>query len=148
MNDKMDEKTSGKKVKNNLISEEVAQDQLDILTDFYDVDLEDSDDTSKKVAKKRLLRAIQQGRLTITSQGGLKVTQILQNPPGEISEIPYRIITGADRARMEKIAGDNAYDRMYALAGMASGVGEKAIKSLFGADLAVAEGLSIVFLGL
>ncbi len=141
-------KVSGEKVKKNLFSEEVAQDQLDILTGFYDIDLEDSADTSKNVARKRLLRAIQQGRLSIASQDGLKVTQVLQNPPGEITEITYRIITGADRARMEKIAGDNAYDRMYALAGMASGLGEKAIKSLFGADLAVAEGLSIVFLGL
>lgn len=137
-----------KKEKKIFLSEEVAQDQLSILTDFYDVDLEDSEDTSKKVARKRLLRAIRQGRLIITSQDGLKITQVLQNPPGEIPDITYRVITGADRARMEKIAGDNAYDRMYALAGMASGIGAKAIKNLYGADLAVAEGLSIVFLGL
>ncbi len=137
-----------KKGKKNQISEEVAQDQLDILTGFYDVDLDDAADGTKKIARKRLLRAIRQGRLTITAQDGLKVTQVLQNPPGDISEIDYRIIKGLDRARMEKIAGDNAYERMYALAGMASTLGDKAIKSLYGADLAVVEGLSVVFLGL
>lgn len=129
------------------LSEEVAQDQLDILTDFYDVDLDNSEDASKKVAKKRLLRAIQQGRVVITVQNGLTITQTLKNPPGDVTEINYRIIKGSDRARMEKIAGDNAYERMYTLAGIAS-IGAKAIKSLHGADLAVAEGLSIIFLGL
>lgn len=135
--------------KKNQLSEEVAQDQLDILTDFYDVDLEDDEDSgTRRIAKKRLLRAIQQGRLTITSQDGLTITQVLKNPPGEIYDINYRIVTGADRSRTEKIAADNAYEKMYTLVGMASGLGAKAIKSLYGADLAAVEGLSVVFLGL
>ena len=145
----MSEKVSDKKEKKNLLSEEVAQDQLDILTSFYDVDLEDDEDSgTKRIARNRLLRAIRQGRLTITSQDGLTVTQILKNPPGEISDINYKIITGAERSRTEKIANDNAYEKMYVLVGMASGLGVKAIKSLYGADLAAIEGLSVVFLGL
>ncbi len=81
MNEKA--KVSEKKGKKNLFSEEVAQDQLDILTDFYDVDLEDEDDSgTKRIAKKRILRAIRQGRLTITAQDGVTVTQVLKNPPG------------------------------------------------------------------
>lgn len=144
----MNGKVNGKKARKNLISEEVAQDQLSILVDFYDIDVEeDNDDPSKKAARNRILRAIRQGKLTITPQDGLTITQILQNPPGNVSEINYRIIKGADRARMEKIAGDAAYERIYALAGLASGIGAKAIKSLYGADLAIAEALARVFLG-
>lgn len=128
-------------------SEEVAKDQLQILIDFYDVSLDETEGT-KKLAKERLLRAIRQGRLCITDKDGLTVTQTLVHPPGEVKEINYRIIKGVDRARMEKIAGDVAYERMYALAGFASGLGTTAIQKLYGPDIAVAEALATVFLGL
>lgn len=137
------------KVKNkNKFSAEVADDQLELLCDFYGVDLDDNESGTKQIAQQRLLQGIRQGRLTITDKDGLTVIQTLKNPPSEIKEINYRIITGGDRARMEKLAGDIIYERMYVLCGFASGLGDKALKRLYGPDIAVVEGLAVVFLGL
>lgn len=84
------------------------------------------------------------GYLKIEESGTF--TQILQNPPGDVGEIPYMKMTGKLKRSIDGFDGDQNMARMYALLGAASGLGSAAIETLSDVDLKVAEALSIVFL--
>lgn len=133
--------------KKTFLSEEVAQDQLQIFCDYYDIDSESASEEQKKaieIAQRKLIRAIQKGRLTITDKDGVTVIQNLLHPPGDCQDIKYRKITG--KSRLALTDKDSEYKRMYSLLGHLSGLPLNAIAALQGQDLSTAEYLAVLFL--
>lgn len=142
-----------------LISAELAQAQLDLLFDYYDVDLatdlladgEDPDDRATRAGesmKKKLLTAIQKGRLEIAEgDDGLVVSQHLRRPiPGVPNPLVYGEVTGRAKTVMSKFKKDDAHGRIYAFLGALSGEGASAIMRLKGVDMGLAEVLGAIFL--
>lgn len=129
------------------LSEEVAEDQLQIFFDYYDIDADSGTEEQKKAietAHKKLSRAIQNGLLTITAENGVTVTQILRYPPGDCSTITYNKISGKSRVAMKEKG--NEYSRMYSLLATLAGLPMNAIVALQGQDISVAEYLAVLFL--
>lgn len=125
------------------VSEENAKKQLDILIDYYEIEidneiLEDSFD----IIKSRLIKAIQKGSLEITNEGGLKIKQVLKN--GDFLE--YKELTGEAKLEMDKYEKNGAHAKMYGLAGFLTGKGHAVISKLPAADLKVTEALLPLFL--
>lgn len=132
------------------LSEESAQDQLQILLDYYDLDSEiDSMDpeveeeaTLIRVAnrsKARLIKGIRKGLLEITDAEGLSVTQ---NTPAK--SIKYAIVSGNAKIHMEKQTGN--HKQMYTLLGYLCGFGAPVFEQMKQPDLGVAEALGALFL--
>ena len=97
-----------------------------------------------KAAHARLLKAVRKGRLEI-KEGG-QVVQTLANPPGDMATITYGELTGKAKLEIDKKGAAEHHGRMYALLGALSGLGDRAISSLRGIDLSVAECLGLVFM--
>lgn len=127
-----------------MISEKVAIAQVQVLYDYYDIDIEEATGDQKTAlqnANQRLIKAICKGRLTIEDKDGLKVTQVAKNG----DKLEYKEISG--RAKLAMKAGDNEnHRRMYQLLGFLSGVGDSGIAKLTGYDLSIAECLGLLFL--
>lgn len=145
------------------ISKENAQAQLDLLLDYYLIDVQDVDQTDdfytknskkddveegKRSACKRLLRYIQHGLIEVTNDNGLTVTQRLRTPVGEISQLSYRVIDGKAQREM-RWADDNDYmGKIYCLMGALSSVpdGANTISKFSGPDIGAVQCLGMIFL--
>jgi len=130
-----------------ILSEEVAQQQLDVLVDWYDVDPKDFDKgTEKSSAKsscKKILNGIKKGRLTIEIKDDTIV--IIQKIGKAGEELKYRELEGKHKLAMDK--ADEEYAKMFALIGSITGIGSGGIAKLKGADLSLAEALgTLLFL--
>lgn len=133
-----------------VLSEEVAEEKMNLLLDFYDFELDPLSEDQQDIAQtaiKKLKLAIRKGRLEIaedSSTAHVKITQKLAHPPGDITELNYKIITGAAKAVIK--TNQTAYSRLHALAGYLTGIGEAGIKRLIGRDMSLAEELTALFL--
>lgn len=131
------------------LSDEVAQDQLSILFDYYDLCIEDCTDgmaEALKGASKRLIKSIRRGNLEISQDDGLTVTQNLVRPPAGAKTITFRVIDGKAKIAMADKKDSDNYGKIYAMMGSLSGIGETGIKALRGQDLSLVESLGTVFL--
>ena len=131
----------------NILSEESAQAQLDTLLDYYDIDPESMEADQKKAVNfslNKIRSGIRQGFIEISDDDGLKITQTLREPPGDVKSISYNRVTGKAKVAMK----DNAteHERCYQLVGSITGLGAKAIANLSLNDLKYCEALGIVFL--
>lgn len=137
-----------------LISEENAQEQIEALFDYYDIDLDDytglqikGTETKKalEVSKKKLIKAIKKGRLEISNgEDGFIITQTLRGNYSSLKELKYKPISGRAKVAMDKYEGDDA--RMYGLLAVLSGTEAGQIQALTGPDLSTAECLGGFFL--
>ena len=129
------------------ISEDAAREQMDVLYDYYEIDLDSLDGdvrSAVKQSEQKLVKAIRIGRLEIAlnDDGVITVTQHVRG--GEVLE--YREIDGKAKVAMgSKEAGDH-YGRAYALMGSLCGHGDAVIIKLKGPDLSTVECLGTVFL--
>lgn len=136
-------------MKKPILSEEVAQEQVQILLDYYDIeaDTEELEPAQKKAISSsisKIKRGIMNGIIEITGDNGLKITQMLQNPPGDVSTLEYGRVSGKSRVSMKD--GGSEYERCYQLVGSVTGVGAKAIQNLDIRDLKYCEALGVLFL--
>lgn len=138
-----------------VIDKEPAQDQLDLLLDFYEIELDDFEDFSSdddkvqeamRTACKRLLRFIMKGYVEITNDDGLTIIQHLKFSRGETKEIQYRIINGKAFMSMKRAHEKDFFGRMYCLLGSLANVPAEKISEFRGADASVATCLGAVFL--
>jgi hypothetical protein len=137
-----------------VISEEKSREQLDLLLDYYDLDLAkdlavegDKGDRAAEALERKLLQAVQRGRLEIAEDPdeGLVISQHLRRPvKGVPNPLIYKEITGRAKTAMGKSTDNHA--RIYALLGSLSGEGGAAIMRLRGVDMSLAEVLGAVFL--
>jgi len=141
--------------KNYVLDEQPAQDQLDLLLDFYDIEIADFSDfkspdarvqEAMRSAAKRLLRYIRRGYIEITTENGLTITQRLKFPKGETTELHYQIMTGKAKIQMKRADEDDFYGKIYCLVGSLTNLPEGSISSLIGVDSSVVECLGAIFL--
>jgi len=134
----------------NKISEENATAQLQVLLDYYDIDFADFEDDKLRQAmthaSKKLVKAIQKGRLEIVESDGITIRQHLKNPSGEVSVLTYREVDGTSKVAMKSKGDGDNYGKIYAMMGSLSGLGDVAIQKLKGVDLALVENLGTLFL--
>lgn len=131
------------------ISREAAEEQLDLFFDYYEIGPEDLEPAQLEgflTARKRLTKAIQNGRLSIEDGEPLKITQYLKKPKGDVSTLEYSEMGGHAKIAMKGRDETDTYGRIYAVVGSLTGVGEKAIAGLKGVDMSIAECLGILFL--
>lgn len=127
------------------ISAESAAAQVDELLDYYDVD--PKSDMGAAVRSK-LIRYYQRGDLEHLrdDKGRIKIRQHLREAPGAVSAYEYGALTGAARVAMDTYNPQEFYQRLHALMGGLSGLGEAALLALTGRDRQVMETLAQVFL--
>jgi len=138
--------------KENKLSLEAAEDQFELLTDYYDIDLDDEDDSdvrrANKSIKKKLVKAIQRGLIEIKEEEDtLNVYQYLIKPMDGIkSPIKYKEPSGLSKIAMKESGKEDHYGKMYNLLGGLSGEGKKPFLKMRGRDLSTAESLALLFL--
>ena len=140
--------------KETVISTEIAEEQFELFTDYYqialsDLDADDDDEGGKvsNMIKNRFMRALQAGRLEVRdTDDGLVVEQHLVVPAagGKIEKITYGQLNGAARKALRKAKGN--YDQMYILLARLSGESVVIYDKMSGRDLAAAEALAMLFL--
>jgi hypothetical protein len=137
--------------KSNVISEEAAQQQIDLLLDFYDIDLDESEDEgdigkAMQMAVKKLTRYIRKGLVEINDSDGLQVIQHLKHSRGETKTISYGIVDGKSKMAMSK-AGEKDYSgKIYHLMGSLANIPASSISQLQAVDSNVVECLGAIFL--
>jgi ActR/RegA family two-component response regulator len=135
-----------------VIDEEPAQDQLDLLLDFYDIEvdeLDEDDDVEKATLKaiKKIKKYIMKGLIEISEDDGLTVIQHLHHSKGETKQISYGVITGHAKIAMSKAAERDYSGKVYQVMGsLSSNISAESIARLKGVDLAVVECLGAIFL--
>ena len=128
------------------LSEEVARDQFDIFLDYYDIDIDGHKEDTRAMlmmSVRKIVRAIRRGKLEISldQEGDVVVQQNLKQ-----DKITYAVISGRHKVAMKAKSDTDNYGKLYALMGSLSGLGEKAITDLRGADLGVVECLGAFYL--
>lgn len=138
-----------------VLDEEPAQDQLDLLLDFYEIELEDFEEfkseddrveQAMRSACKRLKRFIRKGLIEITAENGLTIIQHLRFSKGETTQLIYRIMDGKAKMQMQKAREDDFYGKLYCLMGSLANVNANQISQFKGVDSSVVECLGAVFL--
>lgn len=130
------------------LSKEVARDHMQLLLDYYDIDVEVIEDKKEKRAVestiKKLIKPIQEGLLVIKEADGS--IQVIQRMKKTDSVLTYAEISGKHKVMMDKDSDDNAYTRMYQLIASLTSVDVDVIKNLKGIDNKIVEGLALLFL--
>lgn len=127
----------------NLLSEESAKEQLDLLLDFYDVDLMSLDEEGKlkNIIERKLIKAIQEGRVEIdNNEDCFQVKQNLRDG----TTFVYNELTGMAKVQMDRFKGQ--HERLYGLLAMLSKKPIEKIQKISGPDLSIAEYLGLIFL--
>jgi hypothetical protein len=141
------------------ISDEVAQQQLDLLLDFYEIEIGDvekeaefydegGDEVQKAIkgACDRLKRYIRKGLVEINETDGLTIVQYLRCPDGEFSTVSYRVIDGIAKQEMRWAKENDFYGKIYYLMGSLSKKSASIIAKFRGVDSSVVECLGAIFL--
>lgn len=140
-----------KNIEKQLISEESAKEQLEILMEYYDIDKDDIEIEEGPEAVQTLInglvRAIRKGRLEVKvdSDGKLVVTQHLQHPPGDVAIINYSVVGQKARLAMDRVKSTKEQERMCAFMGSLSGFGSQGVSGLVAADMGTMNRLATLF---
>jgi hypothetical protein len=132
-----------------VISQEIAEEQFELLADYYGIDLSDLDDGDGEVAsssvRNKFLRAVRHGLLEVVDgDNGVEVKQVLIKQIGNIEVLTYSQVNGRARKSLRKIKGH--YEQMYTLLGVLSGESAAVYDKMTGKDLSAAESLALLFL--
>lgn len=129
-----------------VISREVAEEQLDLFLDYYDLEIDDFANEAMKeqfeTSCNKLIKAIMKGHLEVKEDSDLYVTQILRN--GE--SMNYAVVSGKHKIAMKGKKDTDGYGKIYTLIGSITSLGETAISKLKGVDLSIAECLGFLYL--
>jgi len=146
----MNEQTNKKDPKN-AISAELAQDQVDLFLEFYDIDPEffpESTDVAIEAHISGLKKAIMRGRLSIQEKDESLI--VVQRPARKGKNIPesltYRELEGSHKVAMSKAGSDDSYIRLHTLMGALSKEGADVMAKLRGCDMGDMENLGNLFL--
>ena len=144
--------TEGKNKKVFVLSEEAAEEQLELFCDYYGINLDDEDDKEIRRAnasvKKKIIRSIRRGLVEFKEEEDtFNVYQNLIKPlQGITSPIKYKEPTGHSKIAMKESENTDYYGKMYNLLGGMSGEGKKPFLKMKGQDLSIAESLALLFL--
>lgn len=129
-----------------VLSKKAAENELDKMLEYYEIDIDEIEDKDLKRAIKqgydRLIKAVRLGRLEVKLEDGIKVIQKTRSG----TTIEYSEIDGNAKTAMAGKSESDYYGKSYALMGSLSKLGESAIKQLKGPDLSLVEVLGMIFL--
>jgi hypothetical protein len=129
-----------------VIPRKVAQEQIDLLHEFYDVDMAYLTESMQNVMQHHilgLLKAVVRGRLTIKESGeGLEITQKLEGTDTKISYREVGALVEKAVARAESNEG-----KVHACLAVMSGEPLETFENLPRVDKSTAEDLGNYFLG-
>lgn len=139
------------KEKDYKIAAEPAQEQLELLLDFYDIEVPgdgELDDVQKaaKTSIKKLKRYIRMGLVEITEADGLTVIQHLKHSKGDTKTITYGVCDGKAKMAMAKAGEKDHSGKIYQLMGSLSNLSADSLSRLIAVDSNVVECLGAVFL--
>ena len=128
------------------LSEEIAEDQLMSLLDFYEIKesnfFTEDEKTVYQACLKRVMDAIRKGRLTCNEDG--TCDQVLKDK----RPVHYGVLKGKSKIQNRAVKNESEdamrTRRQYAIMGSLSGLGTNAIADLEGIDLGVIESLSFL----
>jgi len=129
------------------ISSEVAQDQLDIMIDYYEIDIDIMSESIREnvaFALEKIKQAIKKGRVEITNDKDLKIIQKLKTPINDVTEIVYGPATAKSKLQIKD--KDDQYKKVYKLMASVSGEQSASIFKLSLVDASILECLGLVFL--
>lgn len=136
----------------NKIPKENAEDQVQLFLDYYDIDPEEDAANkahmeSMKASIKKLVKHVARGRLEI-SQGkdGIEITQFIQFPINDVSELKYKVLTGRNKGQMKNADEADQHGKIYSLVGSLTNWTGDSIAKLQGVDISVVECLGVLFL--
>jgi hypothetical protein len=132
-----------------VLSDEVAQEQLDALIEFYEFELEslpESMQSTMPAILRQIKSAIASGRLEVAvTADDCKITQNLKRPPpGFPGPIVYGQVSGRSKTSIRQEAP--TYQKNYAFLAGLSGENILVFEKLTGKDLSVAEALASFFI--
>lgn len=133
----------------NVISEETAQEQVEGLIEFYDIDISIMPENVQRAVQAsigKIRKAIMAGILEIEiDPETITIRQTLTRPPkGFPGPITYKELTGKAKIGIKDDSGD--YGKMYNFLAAVCGEPVGVILNLRGKDLSLAEALGAVFL--
>jgi hypothetical protein len=135
-------------IKEEKISIQSAQNELNKMMDYYEIEVDEIEDEELKKAIKqgyeRAIKAVRKGRLEIKVENG--TIKIIQTMKDGKTKYVYKEIDGEAKMAMAGKKQDDYYGKAYALMGSLSENGENAVKKLKGVDLSLAEVLGMLFL--
>ena len=138
-----------------IISKEMAEEQLELLFDHYEIDDlaeemaaagEEKATAQAETLTRKLIKAIQRGRLEITDGAdGFKITQRLEKPVGQVTEIQYGEVTGAAKVTIKGGDKRSPFQTSYDFLAAVSKQTPATFHRMSGKDLSTAECLFAVF---
>lgn len=139
-----------------VLSQEVAEEQIQTLLDYYDIDFEDPnlDEDELRAAKsaaRKLTRAVRKGGVEIKEEDdGLAVYITLRHPPKNVTNpVRFREIDGKAKIAMKDVKSATDYHgRIYKMMANLSSdaLSYPKVIALKGTDLATVECLGLLFL--
>ncbi|MHA1288293.1 MAG: hypothetical protein ACTSPB_12890 [Candidatus Thorarchaeota archaeon] len=139
-----------------LISNKVATEQFNLILDYYDIDLEDYDNSDEdnnvgKVIKglgKKVIRAIRKGYLKIDMrEGRMFVIQHLRCDVKKLGKVlEYKPVNGKSRTAMNGIPSGDSFEKLLAVAASLTGNEKSAMLNIEGPDLGLLENICSLFL--
>jgi hypothetical protein len=128
----------------NVIQQEDAQKQVDLLIEYYDLDPEKEE--LRKIIPD-LTRHIMRGRVEITedAEGEIHVRQNFRKPVNDTTGLNYNVINGVNKTQM-KTDTKSDFAKIYAMVGSMTGWSGMKISQLKGVDNQVVETLGALFL--
>lgn len=128
------------------LSEESAEEQLNLFFEYYDIDISDYPESQIdgiNTSLSKLKKGIRKGRVEFKEENGtMEVIQYIN----EETTLVYGELSGRTKLAMKNKSENDNYGRLFALLGSLSGAGEAAIAKLKGVNLSLAECIGLLFL--
>ena len=133
-----------------ILSKEAAENVLESLFDFLEIDVDEIEDPKLKdmikSSRGRLIKAIRKGRIEIKTDGGFRVIQHLRFDEKKENSLVFKVPGAIAKKAMADKKPEDFNGRIYAMMGSACGLGEAAIDKLDPVDLSTVEVLGAIFL--
>ena len=132
----------------NILTRELAEEQIDMFFEYYDLDsdfLPDEMQTIMQVHRLGLVKAVMRGRLSVEESGsGIKLVQILKKEIGGRKRVEYRELDGI--AAKASRRADTAEGQLFALMAALGSVPEAEFDNMDPHDRRVVKDLGNCFL--
>jgi hypothetical protein len=128
------------------MSDEEIKEQIDLLLDFYDLEIQD--ESPLKSLSEKLIGFVRKGRIEIVlTDGKPNIYQHLKlSYKNMTSPLQYGVLRGLNKLSMKDSSANDAYGRIYSLVGSLTGYTSGQIALLEGADHSVMECVGAFFM--
>jgi hypothetical protein len=132
------------------LSLEAAQEHLDRLLDYYDLDPSDSDEVAKIIErlKRKLPKHFALGNLELEQddRGRLFIILNLRCKIPKLDRLKFKPLNGRAKVAMKGFAEDDTYGKVYGLLANLAGVSLADMQKIEGPDIGILDELFALFL--